>query len=101
MRNQTAIVVIIGAVLLLKGCGYLSRHLLRKRRRLSRFKRLLSGENSLLPTPLGYEELHMAGKQTENDLQGLTMGPRLGFGSSGVVYHGALTLQKWRYMHET
>ena len=79
MRNETAVVAIIGAVLIIEGCAHLSR-----------FQRLLDGGNSLLPTPAGYEELHLAGKQTEDDPQGLTIGPRLGYGSSGIVYHGAL-----------
>ena len=45
-------------------------------------------EYRLLPTPKGYEGLQRAESQLNNDLQGLVLGPRLGSGSYGIVYHG-------------
>ena len=48
-------------------------------------------KGDLLPTPEGYEGLQGAGVQLDNDVQGLIMGPLLGAGSYGQVYHGKST----------
>ena len=81
--------VIVSAVLCVEGIVHLMRLYVRKRRRSHRFQRLLDGKLSLLATPAGYEELQLITKRGDDDVQGLELGARIGYGSYGVVYHGA------------
>lgn len=88
MRYLGTTCIIVGTVALLEGLAYLSRFQFRRRRRFQRFQRLLDGGNSLLPTPTGYEDLHLLGVRNNDDVQNLKLGPRIDYGSYGVVYHG-------------
>ena len=85
---KTTLVFILGGVVLVKGLVHLTRQYLNRNRRFKRFQRLLDGGNSLSRTPQGYEELHLSAKQAEDNIKGLKLGPRIGYGSSGTVFNG-------------
>ena len=51
-----------------------------------------SSLDSLLPTPLGYENLHRENRAKTNSSSDLVLGSRIGYGSYGVVFHGEFFL---------
>ena len=46
--------------------------------------------DSLLPTPLGYENLQRTSRAKCSSSSDLILGSRIGYGSYGVVFHGNL-----------
>ena len=82
MEKSGVALAIFSAVTVLEVCGFVARHYLGKQKDLGR------AHNSPGGKQLGYRDLQICGKQTEDDVEGLLVGPRLGYGSYGVVYHG-------------
>ena len=81
MEKSGVAFVIFSAVTVLEVCAFVGR-------RLGKHKNLGRSHNSSGGKQLGYRVLQICGQQTEDNVEGLLLGPRLGYGSHGVVYHG-------------
>lgn len=88
MEKSGVALAIFSAVTVLEVCAFVARHCIGKHKNLGRSHNSPGGEQ------LGYRELQICGKQMEDNVEGLVVGPRLGYGSDGIVYHGEAQLAK-------